>query len=646
MEESRRTVQGAVPAGSPMAGRARGTSPLDPRIGMAAAGRAVTTPLDAIGASLPGDEPLPEGLLGKDERPTPPFPGLPMRAAANQPGAIALPPDAPPPAPPAVARSWKMVEMDGGDPADPLPGTGDGDSAAARSWGMLSMKDDAPAPAPVEDGPQTSRTWGLVGMDDSEAPATPVDNDEPMFRTWGMVGMKADPPPAPAPEPRPAPEPPPQIEPPAPTLAPKPPTSAPELPTPAPELPTPAPELPTPAPEPPAPEPAPAAGPDARSAAIEKIKGHLDPVTRTVLDKLDTQGMLDKQAADGQTILDMLARTADMPLSDAARKLGYSTEGILYHTIDELDNPGSIRQKTETDCVWTNLRFLLASTDPARYVQTAMNLYRDGQATLDGGGSIKLGDPIPTFDLGGTLGQFYYRNGALWLDYQGTQPMSALDWVKKMVTEPQAAEQFFKENPALDNPLIQGAFAALKKGWDGQWKSDEAQQEFGQMVAIAGTWLKISPAMDPTGGLRVLADSFQSLFKPPQQIASALPDGVPLSEVSGYLGGVTGYTADSASRTALDAVLERGSSVSVAFTTDDGQGLHMTSIVGRTQEGDYIVYDPESPNGPRAMPADVLAGRAAAVFLPATAGVGLAAVSPKDSREVGGGRLSWRAVGG
>jgi len=357
--------------------------------------------------------------------------------------------------------------------------------------------------------------------------------------------------------------------------------------------------------------------------------------------------MLDRTTEDGQSILEMLGQMADMPLSEAARKLGYSTDGILFHTLSELDDPGSIRQKTETDCVWTNMRFALATTDPARFVQTSMILYRDGQAPLTGGGTIKLDEPTQAVDVGGTIGQLYYRNGALWLDYQGSKSMAVTDFLVKLVTDPQTASEFLAQNPRMDNPYIRAVFDSLRKNWDGTWKSEAGRVETARMIGIANVGLNLYPELDPTGGLRFLATHFESYLDPPQQLSAAPPSGVPLGRITDYLAGdLTGYQADEAGRVALDAALTRGATVPVAFATDDGESLHMTSIIGRSREGDYIVYDPESGDGPRTMPAEVLAERARAFFLRSTAGAGLAKVAPGDPREVGGGRLSWRGVAG
>ena len=82
----------------------------------------------------------------------------------------------------------------------------------------------------------------------------------------------------------------------------------------------------------------------------------------------------------------------------------------------------------------------------------------------------------------------------------------------------------------------------------------------------------------------------------------------------------------------------------MAFKTDDGEGLHMATVIGRSEDGQVLIYDPEE--GPRSIPEALLRERAVAVFIPKDMGEALTAVPDTDERGVGGGRFGRRSVGG
>lgn len=637
-------------ASRPQTYRPAPTQPLDPAAverattSLAASGQAKTTALEPVAA----DEKQLPGLLGAVQsfvrnlfgggQPEPaPAPAI---FATSDSGTSSLElsaaaqaglPDADPPG----TKNFGLVGMtaDIVAPAAPVVNPNPG-SGAMRSWGMVTM--DGVPPAPTQSETPASgvmRSWGMVALGSDTKPAPRVEEPTPtVFRSWGMVGMKDDtpavvtPPRPPAPQP-PAPEPP-APKPPAPQPpAPQPPTNQP----PAPQPPAGPPSLSTP----PLTKPGEALTKDQKALLIAQIKAVAGDDVDKLIDKLDAQGKLDIKAATGRTVLEALADISKIRLNDTSVSLGYSPKSVLEQTVRDIADPLSIKQEGENDCVWTNLRMAMSKDQPGDYAELALALYRDSEAALPGGGVVKLEDALKPFDLGGSVGKVWYQDGELWLQYKGFPAMSAEKFVGEFLNNREWIDRMLEKNSVFNNPFVRSLIDEVRNKWN-----EGKRQEVLEMIApFVQMYISMKPDDPRLSGLKYAVENFRSLFQPATQAGEAVPKGLPMGRVDEFYPGLKGYYIDDNVLDYVEQAASRGAQVPMVFTTDDGTGLHMATVMGSFVNGDIIVYDPV--NGARTMPRDVLRQRAAGAFLPPALGVGLSEIPDSDTRPVGGGRFSW-----
>lgn len=652
----------------PPAYRPAATQPLDPAVvervtqELKSSALAKTTPLDPVekDVRLPGFlgtvQDFVSSLFGGSKTSTSSSAAASLSRLSAPPGggtaSIALPQDGkegrlpgsePSGSASATVRDWKaMVSKEGGAAPAAAPGSSPAAALppesrpATRSWGMVSM-DGAKVEDAVSDARQAApgmfRNWGMVSLtEDQKAPATEAVAETPqVFRTWGMVGMKE--PEAPTID-RPAPEPP-KVEPPRA----EPPKAEPPKAEP--------PKAEPPKAEPPKAEPPKAEPPgvesalnaETRTALMAKVRAALGP-DAVLLDRLEAKGILDKTGPSGKTVLELLAEMPDLQLSEEARRLGFTPESVLKQTVSDLANPMAIQQQGENDCVWTNLRFFLSRDKQGEYVEAALALYRDGKVTIEGGGQVKLEEALEPFDLGGTVGKVWYKDGSLWLQYKGFPAMPMERFVTGFLNNREWIDEILAKNRMLDNPFFRAFIDNIRTMWN-EGKRDEVMQTIAPFIEL---YINSQPEEKQTSGIRYALQNIRALFKPAAQSTEALPKGVALGKVDDFMPGLKGYYVNGSVLDYLVMAAARGAQVPVAFQTDDGEGLHMATIIGRSPDGQILIYDPE--DGPRSIPESLLRERAVAAFAPPDFGDGLRMVPDTDTRPVGGGRFGRRFVGG
>jgi len=110
---------------------------------------------------------------------------------------------------------------------------------------------------------------------------------------------------------------------------------------------------------------------------------------------------------------------------------------------------------------------------------------------------------------------------------------------------------------------------------------------------------------------------------------------LPLSKVGAYFPGTKAFgPAPSMSEIPKVAAM-KGVEVAVAVRADNGNVLHLATVVGRTQEGDYMVYDPKG--GLQVFGDGELMNRIEAVYLSDRLTHNLPPIASTDQRPVGGG---------
>jgi hypothetical protein len=578
--------------------------------------------------------------------------GLVSMNAAQAP--IAAAPEAP--AARQAMRSWGMVTMDGTEPAPTVDATPR--NGGFRSWGMVSMTDSEPAApsAPEEPTPRSFRNWGMVSMTEPEPkPETPAKPTTPPPLPKPPVAPPKPPtdvkPPVAPPQPPVAPPKPPETPP---FVGPLPPTAPPFVGPLPPTKPPTTPEPPGP-PTPPAPTPTQTdpklrvgkLDPAVKAQLLAKVKAAVSPEVAALVDKLDREGKLellgkggmDILSPEARTVLENLASMSDMRLSDSALSLGFKNKSILEQTIKDLADPTKIKQMSESDTVWTNLRFQLAADDPGAFAEMAYLLHRDGRVNLKGGGVVELQDALKPFDLGPQVGKVWYQDGQLWMQYKGFPPMSADKFITDFLHNKEWIERLLSKNAIFNNPVVRGLIDNIRQMWD-EGRREEVMQTVAPFVDM---YLQMKPDEPGHEGIRYALDNLKSLFRPATQAGEAMPKGLALGRVDEFYPGLKGYYADDALLKAVDSIASKGAAIPIAFTTDDGKGLHMASILGKVGDR-YYIYDPE--NGPRSMPIEVLKERAVAAFFPPTMAGAFKDIPDSDTRPVGGGRFTWRGVGG
>ncbi len=533
---------------------------------------------------------------------------------------------------PAAVRDWSaMVSMDAAGPTpvkalgtDPATAQLPDAKEATRSWGLVSMdgaKAEEPSNGSAPAAPGMFRSWGMVSMaEEAKAPVTsPTDEPTQVFRSWGMVDMKEPTPPKVDPPPTTGGgtevDPPPttgggtEVDPP--------PTSGGGTKV-----------------EPPATDPA-------KAAKLDKVAALVSPEVQQMIATLASEGKLDAKGPKGASVLDSLVYLADNKLGPMALSLGYTSKGVIEQTVRDMADPLSIQQQGENDCVWTNLRFAMSKDTPGEYAELAAELYVSGTAQLKGGGEVKLDDALKPFSLGGSVGNIWYKDGELWMQHKGFPPMPVENFVGDFFNNQEWIDRLLKENPLFDNPIVRAIADDVRDKWN-----EGKRQEVLEMAAPFVEFYINSQKKksEKVVGMQYALDNLRSLFQPATQAAKAMPKGVALGGVDEFYPGLKGFYVDEKVLGYLDGAAQRGARVSVAFTTDDGKGLHMATIMGKASDTEYIVYDPE--NGARTMPASVLRERAVGAFLAPGLSEGLTAIPDTDERGVGGGRFSWRGVGG
>ena len=119
------------------------------------------------------------------------------------------------------------------------------------------------------------------------------------------------------------------------------------------------------------------------------------------------------------------------------------------------------------------------------------------------------------------------------------------------------------------------------------------------------------------------------------QAVDAVPAGLPLSKVGAYLPGLKAFGPAPSMNEIIKVGAMKGLQIPVAVRADNGNVLHLATVVGRTQEGAYMVYDPKG--GLQVFDEGELMNRIEAVYLSDRLTHNLPPISSTDGRPVGGG---------
>lgn len=374
-----------------------------------------------------------------------------------------------------------------------------------------------------------------------------------------------------------------------------------------------------------------------RLAAIANL---LDAEGRAALERIQGEGLLAATDDKGRTVLEHLEALAAGPLSERARELGYTPASVVREMVMDLDDPTQIRQDGMSDCVLTNLRLILSRDQPGQYGAFVRDLYMAGEAAVGPGATVKLQQALKPFDLGGNFGRSFYKDGQLMFDINfdqiGGGQFTIEEAIDKFLNEkhPETGvpwtDRLLAANPAFDNPFVRGLLDMAKGMWN--------RGERAAVAEMAKPYLSlfIDFKAGPDGeAAAYLVDNMEAAFIGGAQAAEAVPAGLPLSKVGAYFPGRSGFGPGPALGEILKANAMKGVEIPLAVKADNGDVLHLTTLVGRTSEGDYMLYDPKG--GLQVFTEEELLSRTVAAFLPSSQTHNLPPISMEDSRPVGGG---------
>jgi hypothetical protein len=127
---------------------------------------------------------------------------------------------------------------------------------------------------------------------------------------------------------------------------------------------------------------------DALSAAerrrFDDTAEDLSQAAKEQMDSLLDRGTLGKKDADGLSVLEKLYGASRIPLHPLAAGEGVTNRILVERLVDDLANPGKIRQASEAGCVWANVKEDLAASDPQQYLDLATALYTRGRVDIPG----------------------------------------------------------------------------------------------------------------------------------------------------------------------------------------------------------------------------------------------------------------------
>ncbi|MEB3203439.1 MAG: hypothetical protein VKP57_01950 [Candidatus Sericytochromatia bacterium] len=371
---------------------------------------------------------------------------------------------------------------------------------------------------------------------------------------------------------------------------------------------------------------------------LARLSAMLDAPGQAALQRLQSAGRLADVDAAGRTVLDNLEALAAGPLAAQATRLGYTPASVLREVVMDIDDPTQIRQEGTSDCVLTNLRVIMSRDNPGQYAAFARDLYLKGESSVAEGATVKLQQALEPFDLGGNFGKSFYKDGQLMFDVNA-------DGAKGLLTVEQIMDKFLndkhpsgepwmdrllKANPAFDNAFVRGLLETAKGMWN--------RGERAAVIEFAKPYLSLFvdfKAGSDGEAASYLVDNMATALAGGAQAVDAVPAGLPLSRVGGYFPGMKAFGPAPSMPEILKVAAMKGVEVPVAVRADSGNVLHLATVVGRTQEGDYMVYDPKG--GLQVFGEGELMNRIEAVYLSDRLTHNLPPISSTDGRPVGGG---------
>ncbi|MEB3236711.1 MAG: hypothetical protein VKO64_03675 [Candidatus Sericytochromatia bacterium] len=385
--------------------------------------------------------------------------------------------------------------------------------------------------------------------------------------------------------------------------------------------------------------PPPADAPADLGARLARLSALLDAPGRAALQRLQAAGRLAEVDTSGRTVLDNLEALAKGPLSEQATKLGYSAASVVREVVMDIDDPTQIRQDGTSDCVLTNLRVIMSRDNPGQYAAFARDLYLNGAAEVAEGATVKLQQALQPFDLGGNFGKSFYKDGQLMFDVNagaGNQGVFTVEQIlDKFLNSAHASgepwiDRLLKSNPAFDNAFVRGLLDTAKGMWN--------RGERAAVIEFAKPYLSLFvdfKAGSDGEAASYLVDNMATALSGGAQAVDAVPAGLPLSKVGAYLPGLKAFGPAPSMNEIIKVGAMKGLQIPVAVRADNGNVLHLATVVGRTQEGAYMVYDPKG--GLQVFDEGELMNRIEAVYLSDRLTHNLPPISSTDGRPVGGG---------
>jgi hypothetical protein len=372
---------------------------------------------------------------------------------------------------------------------------------------------------------------------------------------------------------------------------------------------------------------------------LARLSAMLDAPGRAALQRLQSAGRLADVDAAGRTVLDNLEALAAGPLAAQAARLGYTPASVLREVVMDIDDPTQIRQEGTSDCVLTNLRVIMSRDNPCQYAAFARDLYLKGESSVAEGATVKLQQALEPFDLGGSFGRSFYKDGQLMFDVNAGEGAKGVFTVEqilgKFLNDKHSSGQpwmdrLLKANPAFDNDFVRGLLETAK----GMWNRGERAAVIEFAKPYLSLFIEFKVGSDGEAA-SYLVENLATALSGGAQAVDAVPAGLSLSRVGGYFPGMKAFGPAPSMSEILKVVAMKGAEVPVAVRADSGNVLHLATVVGRTQEGDYMVYDPK--DGLQVFGEGELLNRIEAVYLSDRLTHNLPPISSTDLRLVGGG---------
>jgi len=372
---------------------------------------------------------------------------------------------------------------------------------------------------------------------------------------------------------------------------------------------------------------------------LARLSAMLDAPGQAALQRLQSAGRLADVDASGRTVLDNLEALAAGPLSAQAAKLGYTPASVVREVVMDIDDPTQIRQEGTSDCVLTNLRVIMSRDNPGQYAAFARDLYLKGESSVAEGATVKLQQALEPFDLGGNFGKSFYKDGQLMVGIDAGEGVKGVFTVEQVLDKflndkhPSGqlwSDRLLKANPGFDNAFVRGLLETAK----GMWNRGERAAVIEFAKPYLSLFIDLKAGSDGEAA-SYLVDNMATALSGGAQAVDAVPAGLPLSKVGAYFPGTKAFGPAPSMSEILKVAAMKGVEVPVAVRADNGKVLHLATVVGRTQEGDYMVYDPKE--GLQVFGEGELMNRIVAVYLSDRLTHNLPPIASTDQRLVGGG---------